>query len=66
VDSAKLQNVMGWLSHYRFYLSQADCDEVNRLWRLGKQRVGQDELRRLYGDFVPDPEMNSTYYLPEG
>jgi hypothetical protein len=65
VDSAKLQNVMGWLSHYRFYLSQADCEEVNRLWRLGKERVGRDELRRLYDDFVPDPEMNPTYYLAE-
>jgi hypothetical protein len=65
VDSGKLQNVMGWLSHYRFYLSQADCDEVNQLWRLGKERVGQDAWRRLYGDFVPDPEMNPTYYLPE-
>lgn len=59
---------MKLLTNRRFYLTHAECDAINKL----KQELSQlDEkhnsgsLRQIFDDFIPNPEMNESYYVNE-
>ena len=53
-----------WLDEHRFYLTAEQCGEVNReLKRIDEELQKTGELRPMLPPFVPDPEMNESYYL---
>jgi hypothetical protein len=57
---------INWLDKHRFYLSADDCDVINKeLARIlsTPQEIG--EIRFEREPFVPYPDMNNSYYLPE-
>ncbi len=64
-DEAELNLAMHWLHDHRFYLSVAQCEEVNRLNQEAAKRLPSDAWRIVYDVFEPDEEMNDSYFLPE-
>ena len=64
-DGPELNQVMHWLSDHRFYLSAAQCAEVNRLNEESVKRLPSDAWRIEYDEFRPDEEMDDSYFLPE-
>jgi len=64
-DGPELNQAMHWLSDHRFYLSAAQCAEVNRLNEEAAKRLPSDAWRIGYDEFQPDEEMNDSYFLPE-
>jgi hypothetical protein len=60
----KFNKVMGWFTEHSLYLNVETCDEVNRLRRDIESRFPKDTtVRVLYQDFVPNEEMNSSYFI---
>jgi hypothetical protein len=60
-------NTMDLLSSRAFYLSPDECDQMNQLNKSLEaldQKSGKTVWRK-FDDFVPNPRMNETYYLPE-
>ena len=64
-DGTELNQVMHWLSDHRFYLSAAQCEEVNRLNEEAAEHLSSDAWRIGYDDFLPDEEMDDSYFLPD-
>lgn len=62
VEPWQLHQAMSWFERHRFYLMPGVCDEVNRLWRQGNERLVEDAWRLQYPDFVPNSEMNDSYF----
>jgi DNA integrity scanning protein DisA with diadenylate cyclase activity len=68
-DFKNFNETMSWLSAHRFYLLPKMCDEINNLRR--EVEVVQNRLleptvvRPVYSDFMPNEEMNETYFLDE-
>jgi hypothetical protein len=58
---------MSWLSDHKFYLLQEMCNEINELRReveTVRDRVIEPMVvRPVYYDFMPNEEMNETYFL---
>ncbi len=55
-----------WLDTNRFYLTQEECDIVNReMQRIDAEPYRGTEFRIDTPEFNPDPEMNDSYYLIE-
>ncbi|HEV7684220.1 MAG TPA: hypothetical protein VGO68_19045 [Pyrinomonadaceae bacterium] len=53
-----------WLSDHRFYLSPAQCKELNELKEAVRLRLIAQEGQALTPrDFVPDDEMDESYFL---
>jgi len=63
-DGTKLNRVMQWLTDHRFYLSPAQCEEVNTLNEQASKHSFSDAGRIIYNTFQPDEEMNDSYFLP--
>ncbi len=62
VEPWLLLKAMSWFERHRFYLMPSVCDEVNRLWRQGNERLVEDAWRLQFPDFVPNSEMNESYF----
>jgi hypothetical protein len=62
VEPWLLHRAMSWFERHRFYLMPSICEEVNRLWRQGNERLFEDAWRLQYPDFVPNSEMNDSYF----
>jgi hypothetical protein len=55
-----------WLRDHRFYINEEQCRTVNEeIARIESIPPEPRELRVGTAKFVPDPEMNESYYLPE-
>lgn len=55
-----------WLDENRFYLTKEECEVVNReLARIYKAPSKGTEITWIAATFVPDPDMNDSYYLSE-
>lgn len=62
-NRARFNGVMGWFRDHRFYLSEEDCVEINRLRRDIESRFPTDSVRIVYNDLSPHPEMNESYLI---
>jgi DisA bacterial checkpoint controller nucleotide-binding len=62
VEPWQMHEAMAWFERHRFYLLPHICEEVNRLWRQGNERLQQDAWRLQYPEFVPNNEMNESYF----
>jgi protoheme ferro-lyase len=65
----KFYKIMDWLSDHKFYLLPEVCKEINNLRReveATRERVIDPAIIRfMYSDFMPNEEMNETYFLNE-
>jgi hypothetical protein len=65
-DSEALSDVIEWLEDHEFYLTQAECDEANRLHEEAQAKKPSDVMYPIrQKPITPHPEMNDSYYLPE-
>jgi hypothetical protein len=68
-DLKTFNRTMSWLSDHRFYLLPEMCEEINRLRReveaVRDRLVEPTVVRPLYSDFMPNEEMNESYFLNE-
>jgi len=67
VDYDKYRPLMNWFMDHEFYLSNKDCNEINKLKVEFSSKL-VPEVGRLYiqyPDFKPDPEMNDPYFMSE-
>ena len=66
INFEEFRKVMDWLSEHRFYLMRDVCEEVNLLRRDIEARFERDTAVRIaYDDFLPNDEMNESYFLEE-
>jgi DNA integrity scanning protein DisA with diadenylate cyclase activity len=66
VNVGEFNKAMKWLSEHRFYLLPEVCEEVNSLRREIEGRFEKDTtVRVVYDGFVPNEEMNESYFLDE-
>ena len=55
-----------WLDQHRFYLSQAQCDQVNAaLARIEKKPMDVGEFRIRWPEFSLHPDLDDSYFLSE-
>jgi len=60
------RKAMNWLDKHRFYLTEEECAVANREFkRIHEAEQSAGEMSIVYPDFVPDPAMIDSYYLPE-
>jgi DNA integrity scanning protein DisA with diadenylate cyclase activity len=68
-DLRTFSKTMDWLSSHKFYLLPETCREINSIRR--EVEVVRDRLleptsvRLIYSDFIPNEEMNESYWLDE-
>ncbi len=72
IDLLKTQDIdnfhesINWLEEHRFYLNAEECQVVNReLGRIYHAPLEVGEIRLEIPEFLPDPDMNDTYYVEE-
>ena len=53
---------MDWFDKHRFYLGVNVCNEVNYLKPKAEAHLGCQEWVKSYNDFVPDPDMDQSYF----
>ena len=60
------QSAIRWLDHHRFYLNQEQCNRINAVLEQ-KARIPLEvrEIRLGWRKFVPDPEMDDSYFQSE-
>jgi len=65
VEPSDMSEVNEWLEAHAFYLTQSECDEVNRLRAVVDQKAPPSSIRIERDPINPHPDMNQSYYLPE-
>jgi hypothetical protein len=59
-------DVIDWLEEHEFYLTQAECDEANRLHEEAQAKKPSDVMYAVRQKLItPHPDMNDSYYFPE-
>jgi hypothetical protein len=68
LDDDKYQSIMSWFENHKFYLSQVQCDEINKIKRECNEKERKDIYRGfiLWNDLKSNPEMDDSYFLDEG
>jgi DNA integrity scanning protein DisA with diadenylate cyclase activity len=68
-DLKTFNRTMSWLSEHQFYLLPQMCEEINELRREVEATrdllIEPSAVRLSHSDFVPNEEMNESYYLEE-
>lgn len=66
VDRKEFYKHMTLFEKLGFYLSQEECDTINRLRAKMEDNVNNKEgLRIVHNDLKPNKEMNDSYYIKE-
>lgn len=61
-DDSMFEKRMGWIHNHRFYLSQSQCESINRLNNQYQALPMDSGFRTVYPDLEPDTEMNDSYF----
>ena len=65
INVKEFNGLMKWFQDHKFYLIKDYCDEINELRKEIEEKMSDDNLRIVYDDFIPDGEMNKTYFYEE-
>jgi hypothetical protein len=66
VNAKEYYKAIFWLDGQRYYLSAEQCNELNELKEATKPRLlAQEGWARTPQEFVPDEEMDESYFLDE-
>ncbi len=63
VESRSFNRPMTWFHKHRFYLSQAECEEIDNLITVAAKKWGGPDDPVPYMSFKPDVEMNESFFL---
>ena len=59
-------SAISWLDRHRFYLNQGQCDRINAaLKRIQIEPMEVGEMRAIWNEFLPDPDLDDTYFESE-
>lgn len=62
-DRGTFNNAIAWLQNREFYLTKEECQKINTLKKEIDTRDKDTSMRRVFDNFQPNVEMNSSYYL---
>ena len=67
LDNERYGTVMSWFEHHKFYLSQDECNEINRLKGECNEKERKDiyQVFCVWNDLRPNPDMDESYFLPK-
>jgi hypothetical protein len=68
VEHKTFNQLMEFFQEYDFYLSEKECNTVNRLRRTIEQRYrnSAEGIRMIWNNLAPHHDMNDGYFLKEG
>lgn len=62
-DTGEFNQLLSWFSDHRFYLLPEMCKEINEIKQsLENQQVEPMAIRLVIDDFLPNPDMNESYF----
>lgn len=64
-EKKSFNEAMHWLKDRRFYLSQEECDEINKLNDVISERYKGSSMRIIHEKLEPNRDMNDSYYEEE-
>ena len=65
-SSEDYHSAIHWLDRHRFYLNQGECDRINAaLKRIGSEPMEVGEMRQIWTQFSPHPDLDDTYFEAE-
>lgn len=65
-DVKQFNKFISYFENISFYMAEAECNTVNQLLNTIEERNNENEIgmmRFLRGDFIPNMEMNESYYF---
>ena len=65
IDRRLFNKAMTFFQSYNFYLTKAECDQINNLRKQIEAKDGDNGLRIIFSDLQPNDEMNDSFYLEE-
>jgi hypothetical protein len=66
VNAKEYYKAIFWLSDHRFYLWRELCDELNKIKEETRERLNvQEGGSTTPADFLPDEEMDDSYFIDE-
>ena len=65
LDSEEYHDIMRWFDAHEFYLSQEQCDEINKIKAICNDKEKSDPYRIfvLRNDLKPNPDMDDSYFI---
>ncbi|EGP93269.1 Tetratricopeptide TPR 2 repeat protein [Nitrosarchaeum koreense MY1] len=67
LDSEEYHDIMRWFDVHKFYLSQEQCDEINKIKAICNNKEKSDPYRIfiMWNDLKPNPDMDDSYFIDE-
>ena len=67
LDNDAYRTTMNWLDKHQFYLSQEQCDEINKIKTICNEKEKKDpyQIFILWNDMKPNPEMDESYFMDD-
>jgi len=67
LDNDEYRKTMNWLDKHQFYLSQEQCDEINKIIPICNEKEKKDPYQMfiLWNDLKPNPEMDESYFIDD-
>ena len=67
LEDDKYMSTMNWFEKHEFYLSQDQCDEINKIKLKCNKKERKDPYRVfvLWNDLKQNPEMDDSYFMAE-
>lgn len=65
INIKEFNGLMKWFQDHKFYLIKDYCDEINELRKEIEEKMSDVNMRIVYYDFIPNDEMNKTYFYEE-
>jgi hypothetical protein len=63
VTQREVNKPTNWLNENRFYLSESQCAEINKLLNDSESKRGDGTVSFRYSDFKPHPDMNESFLI---
>ena len=67
LDNDEYRKTMNWLDKHQFYLTQEQCDEINKIIPICDEKEKKDiyQIFILWNDLKPNPDIDDSYFMEE-
>jgi hypothetical protein len=67
LENDKYRKIMNWFDKHQFYLSQEQCDEINKIKTLCNEKEMKDpyQIFIMWNDLKPNSDMDDSYFIDE-
>ena len=67
LDSEEYHEIMYWFERYEFYLSQEQCDEINKIKIIcnDKKKSNMYRIFVMWNDLNSNSDMDDSYFIKE-